>query len=113
MASGYATLDCVNPVVAQILFASIDGSGAPTGMVTVFSSQAATVFQFSVLTRGASTLSTDTTAELLTNHQPGGGLILRYRSEAGSARAAGRWGRCVGTVTALFDLWIIVKEDDI
>ena len=50
LASGYATLDCVNPVVAQVLFASIDQEGAPTGMATVFSSQAATVFQFPVLT---------------------------------------------------------------
>ena len=43
----------------------------------------------------APTLSTDTTAELLTNHQPGsgsllldrGGLILRYRSENSIAEA--------------------------
>ena len=49
-ASGYATLDCANPVVAQVVFASIGSSGAPTGMATVFSSQAATVFQFPVLT---------------------------------------------------------------
>ena len=48
-ASGYATLDCANPVVAQVVFASIGSSGAPTGMATVFSSQAATVFQFPVL----------------------------------------------------------------
>jgi len=49
-ASGYATLDCSNPVVAQVVFASVGSSGAPTGMATVFSSQAATVFQFPVLT---------------------------------------------------------------
>ena len=42
--SGYATLDCVNPVVAQVLFARIDGGMRPTAMATVFSSQTATVF---------------------------------------------------------------------
>ena len=49
-ASGYATLDCVNPVVAQVVFAAIDMDGAPAAMATVFSSQAAGVFQFPVLT---------------------------------------------------------------
>ena len=49
-ASGYATLDCVSPVVAQVLFAWIDASGMPTGMATAFSSQAATDFQLPVLT---------------------------------------------------------------
>ena len=49
-ASGYATLDCVNPVVAQVVFASLDMQGAPAAMATVFSSQAAGVFQFPVLT---------------------------------------------------------------
>ena len=49
-ASGYATLDCVNPVVAQVVFARIGSAGTPTGMATVFSSQTATVFQFPVLT---------------------------------------------------------------
>ena len=49
-ASGYATLDCTEPVVAQVVFASIDNLGTPTGMATVFSSQAGTVFQFPVLT---------------------------------------------------------------
>ena len=53
LAWGYATLDCVNPVVAQVVFAAIDDSGVPTGMATVFSSQATTVFQFPVLTREA------------------------------------------------------------
>ena len=52
-ASGYATLDCVNPVVAQVVFASIDLEGAPAAMATVFSSQAAGVFQFPVLTPAA------------------------------------------------------------
>ena len=51
--SGYATLDCVNPVVAQVLFARIDGGMRPTAMATVFSSQTATVFQFPLLTPAA------------------------------------------------------------
>ena len=50
VASGYATLDCTEPVVAQVVFASIGSSGTPTGMATVFSSQAGTVFQLPVLT---------------------------------------------------------------
>ena len=49
LASGYATLDCTAPTVVQVLYASRDGSGV-TGMATVFSSQAGTVFQFPVLT---------------------------------------------------------------
>ena len=48
MASGYATLDCSAPVVAQVMFAWFGGAGEPTGMATVFSSQAGTVFQFLV-----------------------------------------------------------------
>ena len=66
LASGYATLDCSAPVVAQVVFASIDGLGVVTGMATVFSSQAATIFQFPVL-RPAATLgfaiANDTNAE--------------------------------------------------
>ena len=54
VASGYATLDCSAPVVAQVVFASFDGFRV-TGMATVFSSQAATVFQIPVL-RPAATL---------------------------------------------------------
>ena len=50
LATGYATLDCTDPVVAQVLYASRDGSGTTTGMATVFSSQAGGVFQFPVLT---------------------------------------------------------------
>ena len=46
--SGYATLDCSAPVVAQVVFASYDGLGV-TAAATVFSAQAATVFQFPVL----------------------------------------------------------------
>ena len=53
LASGYATLDCTEPVVAQVVFASIGSSGRPTGMATVFSSQAGLVFQFPVLTPDA------------------------------------------------------------
>ena len=53
LASGYATLDCTVPTVAQVLYASGDGSGV-TGMATVFSSQAGTFFQFTVLTADAS-----------------------------------------------------------
>ena len=53
VASGYATLDCVNPVVAQVLFARVGGGMRPTAMATVFSSPAATGFQFPVLTPAA------------------------------------------------------------
>ena len=66
-ASGYATLDCVAPVVAQVVFALIGGSGTPTGMATVFSSQAGTVFQFPVLTPAATlgfAIANDTNAEV-------------------------------------------------
>ena len=66
LASGYVTLDCVNPVIAQVVFAAIDASGAPTGMATVFSSQAATVFQFPVLRPEATlgfAIANDTNAE--------------------------------------------------
>ena len=54
VASGYATLDCSTPVVAQVVFSSIGSSGAPVGMATVLSSQGGTVFQFPVLTPAAS-----------------------------------------------------------
>ena len=50
LASGYATLECTEPVAAQVVFASIGGSGRPLGMATVFSSQAGWEFQFPVLT---------------------------------------------------------------
>ena len=50
--SGYATLDCSSPVVAQVVFASYDGLEV-TAAATVFSAQAATVFQFPVLTPAA------------------------------------------------------------
>ncbi len=50
LATGYATLDCTDPTVAQVLYGSRDGSGTTTGMATVFSSQAGGVFQFPVLT---------------------------------------------------------------
>ena len=53
LATGYATLDCTAPTVAQVLYVSGDGSGV-TGMATGFSSQAGTVFQFPVLTPEAS-----------------------------------------------------------
>ena len=55
LASGYGILDCSTPVVAQVLFASRDGSGTTTGIATVFSSQAGEIFQFPVLT-GEATL---------------------------------------------------------
>ena len=64
LASGYATLDCTEPVVAQVVFASIGSSGTPTGMATVFSSQAGLVFQFPVLTPDATlgfAIANDTT----------------------------------------------------
>ena len=50
LASGYATLDCSAPVVAQLVFVSDQRVLGGDGMATVFSSQAATVFQFPVLT---------------------------------------------------------------
>ena len=65
-ASGYATLDCVNAVVAQVVFASLDMEGAPTAMATVFSSQAGGLFQFPVLTPEATlglAIANDTNAE--------------------------------------------------
>ena len=65
LATGYATLDCTAPVVAQVLYASRDGSGV-TGMATVFSSQAGGVFQFPVLTADASlgiAIANDTNTE--------------------------------------------------
>ena len=63
--SGYATLDCSSPVVAQVVFASFDGLGM-TAAATVFSAQAATVFQFPVLTPAATlgfAIANDTNAE--------------------------------------------------
>ena len=52
VATGYATLDCSAPVVAQVLYA-LNQLGVTAGMATVFSSQVATVFQFPVLGQGA------------------------------------------------------------
>ena len=52
VATGYATLDCSAPVVAQVLYALMGQSGETAGMATVFSSQAAAVFQFPVLAQG-------------------------------------------------------------
>ena len=63
--SGYATLDCSSPVVAQVVFAWFDGLGV-TAAATVFSSQAATVFQFLVLQPAATlgfAIANDTNAE--------------------------------------------------
>ena len=65
VASGYATLDCSAPVVAQVVFASYDGLGV-TAAATVFSAQAATVFQFLVLQPAATlgfAIANDTNAE--------------------------------------------------
>ena len=65
VASGYATLDCSVPVVAQVVFASYDGLGV-TAAATVFSAQAATVFQFPVLQPAATlgfAIANDTNAE--------------------------------------------------
>ncbi|MCY4588682.1 MAG: hypothetical protein OXB98_21885 [Bryobacterales bacterium] len=53
LGDGYATLDCVDPVVAQVVFASISGSGEPTGIATVFSAQPGYVFQFPILSQDA------------------------------------------------------------
>ena len=52
-ASGYATLDCSAPVVAQVVFAWAGEGERPTGMATVFSSQADRFFQLPVLTPAA------------------------------------------------------------
>ncbi len=46
LASGYATVDCTEPVVAQVVFASVDDTGRRLGMATVFSSQAGNRFRF-------------------------------------------------------------------
>ena len=51
--TGYATLDCVDPVVAQVVFAQTSGTGAPTGIATVFSAQPGFVFQFPILKQDA------------------------------------------------------------
>ena len=50
---GYATLDCVDPVTAQVVFASISSTGEPTGIATVFSAQPGFVFQFPILSQDA------------------------------------------------------------
>ncbi len=51
--SGYATLDCVDPVTAQVVFAQTSGMGEPTGIATVFSAQPGHVFQFPILKQDA------------------------------------------------------------
>lgn len=65
VASGYATLDCSSPVVAQVVFALYDRL-VVTAAATVFSAQAATVFQFPVLQPAATlgfAIANDTNAE--------------------------------------------------
>ena len=47
--SGYATLDCTEPVAAHIVLAWTESAGEATGMATVFSSRPAMVFRFPVL----------------------------------------------------------------
>ncbi len=51
--TGYATLDCVDPVTAQVVFAQINNLGEPTGIATVFSAQPGFVFQFPILKQDA------------------------------------------------------------
>ena len=66
LAYGYGILDCSTPVVAQVVFISVDRSGMPTGMATVPSSQEGTVFQFPVLTPTATlgmAISNDSNAD--------------------------------------------------
>jgi len=66
LAAGYATLDCAEPVEAQVLYVAKDATGATTGMATVFSSPAGTIFQFPVLTpenRLAAAVANDTSSE--------------------------------------------------
>ena len=53
LGSGYATLDCVDPVTAQVVFARTSGTGEPTGIATVFSAQPGFVFQFPILKKDA------------------------------------------------------------
>ena len=53
VATGYSTLDCSAPVVAQLLYVLTDQFGETAGMATVFSSQAGVVFQFPVLAQGS------------------------------------------------------------
>ena len=66
LAAGYATLDCAEPVEAQVLYVAKDASGTTTGMATVFSSPPGTVFQFPVLAlenRLAAAVANDTSSE--------------------------------------------------
>ena len=66
LAAGYATLDCAEPVEAQVLYVAKDASGTTTGMATVFSSPPGTVFQFPVLSlenRLAAAVANDTSTE--------------------------------------------------
>ena len=66
LAAGYATLDCAERVEAQVLYVAKDASGTTTGMATVFSSPAGTVFQFPVLAlenRLAAAVANDTSTE--------------------------------------------------
>lgn len=66
LAAGYATLDCATPVEAQVLYVAKDASGATTGMATVFSSPAGTIFQFPVLAlenRLAAAIANDTSTD--------------------------------------------------
>ncbi len=66
LAAGYATLDCAEPVEAQVLYVAKDATGATTGMATVFSSPLGTIFQFPVLTpenRLAAAVANDTSSE--------------------------------------------------
>ncbi|MDE0200373.1 MAG: pre-peptidase C-terminal domain-containing protein, partial [Caldilineaceae bacterium] len=66
LAAGYATLDCAEPVEAQVLYVAKDASGTTTGMATVFSSPAGTIFQFPVLAlenRLAAAVANDTSTE--------------------------------------------------
>ena len=50
LASGYATLDCTEPVVAQVVFASIGSSGTPREWPPYSARKPGQVFQFPVLT---------------------------------------------------------------
>ena len=66
LASGYATLDCTDAVVAQVLYASKDGADTTTGISTVFSSQVGGDFQVPVLTPEATlgfAIANDTNSE--------------------------------------------------
>ena len=90
VAAGYATLDCDAPVVAQVLYVARGESGAPTGMATVFSSQAGAAFQFPVMPEArlafAIANDTDTDASCRVTHNGVSSEAFRVHSKSNAAR---------------------------